>query len=170
MKRYFFLLSKFILVTTLVLVLFLSYFNVSKDLKSEDIPYIEFYLEGIEIQNLSELQYEDELSLIKKIQSRLLEISPKGEIGIPHNQERRPKDLFQFGEGLCYDRSFTLELIFKKIGFSTRHVGLFEDIPNQNSILDLTQKGISSHAITEVKTKKGWLIVDSNKNWLALDS
>ena len=30
--------------------------------------------------------------------------------------------------------------------------------------------GVSSHAVTEVLTSKGWLIVDSNTQWVSTDS
>ena len=30
--------------------------------------------------------------------------------------------------------------------------------------------GVSSHAVTEVLTSKGWLIVDSNAQWVSTDS
>jgi hypothetical protein len=32
----------------------------------------------------------------------------------------------------------------------------------------LTQRGQASHAVTEVKTSKGWMLVDSNTEWIAL--
>jgi hypothetical protein len=32
----------------------------------------------------------------------------------------------------------------------------------------LFRKGQSSHAVTEVKTSKGWMFVDSNTEWIAL--
>jgi len=157
-----------LLITSLFLVI--NFFNVSKAILDEDLPYIEIYLKDIQYKNAEELTFSEQITLINKIQSTVLEINPKGEIGIPHNQARRPMNLYNFGEGLCYDRSFTLELIFQKVGFKVRHVGLFRDLPNQNKFIDLVSKGISSHSISEVKTKKGWIIVDSNKNWIGLDS
>lgn len=158
-----------ILLLIISVLLALAYGSVSKDIIDEDKYYIDLYLKDVEVVNGENLTYERQIEIIEKVQSNVLSISPKGEIGIPLGRPRRPKDLFLMGEGLCYDRSFTLELIFQKLGFLTRHVGLFKDDPELNKLKDLTKKSISSHSITEVKTKKGWLIVDSNKYWLGLD-
>ena len=147
-----------------------NFFNVSKTILDEDIPYLEIYLKDIQYKNAQELTFSEQITLINKIQAAVLEINPKGEIGIPHNQPRRPMNLYNFDGGLCYDRSFTLELIFQRVGFKVRHVSLFKDVLNQNKFIDLVSKGISSHSVSEVKTKKGWLLVDSNKNWIGLDS
>ena len=146
------------------------YFNVSKVILDEDLPFIKIYQKDIQDVNAEELTYNHQIILIKKIQQNVLEINPKTETGIPEGQPRRPENLINFKGGLCFDRSFSLELIFQKFGFDVRHVSLFRDIPNQNKFIDLATKGLSSHSITEVKTKKGWLIVDSNKNWIGLDS
>lgn len=145
------------------------YFNTSKVILDEDLPFIKIFQKDIKDINAQNLTYNQQITLIKKIQENVLKISPKTENGIPQGQSRRPRDLINFQGGLCFDRSFTLELIFQKFGFDVRHVNLYRDIPNQSKFIDLLSKGISSHSVTEVKTKKGWLIVDSNKNWLGLD-
>jgi len=146
------------------------YFNVSKVILDEDLPFIKIYQKDIQNVNAEKLTFNQQIILIKKIQQNVLEINPKTETGISQGQPRRPEDLINFKGGLCFDRSFSLELIFQKFGFDVRHVSLFRDILNQNKFIDLATKGVSSHSVTEVKTKKGWLIVDSNKNWIGLDS
>jgi len=161
---------KKIIIVLFFLLGIIVYHSVSKAVRHKDMKYISIYLKGIDLpEDPQDLSYEEQINLIILIQANVLRISPKGEVGIPHKKERRPENLYLFGQGLCYDRSFTLELIFVYLGFETRHVGLFRDDPNFNTLKDLTKKGISSHSITEVLTKNGWLIIDSNKLWIGLD-
>ena len=96
---------------------------------------------------------EEQIELIKSVQSNVLTISPVGK-GVPYFKERRPKDLYEFGEGLWYDRSFVMELIFQYLGFKTRHVNLYADKFETSTFSEMTTKGIPSHAIREIKTKK----------------
>jgi hypothetical protein len=141
--------------------------NVSQDLTDEDVEYITLYLKGVEHPKASTLAFDQQIALIKQVQQNVLNMTPKGQ-GIPENMERRPKDLYHFGEGLCYDRSFVLELIFNHLGFETRHVSLFEDRKEVSSFRELTTRGVRSHAISEIKTVEGWLIIDSNYEWIGL--
>ena len=70
-------------------------------------------------------------------------------------------------EGLCYDRSRTMDKAFDYIGLEARHVYLLyrEDRGYWSAMIHYGQ---ASHAITEVKTSKGWMFVDSNTEWIAL--
>ncbi len=158
-----------LLILPVLVLLTVAIHNVPKKVNVEDIEYISKYLEPVGVEK-SPVNYsaKEEIAVIKKIQESVLKISPAGK-GIPQGSERRPKDLFTHGEGLCYDRSFTLELIFQSLGFDTRHVSLFEDNLQFSTLKELSSKGTLSHAATEVKTKNGWLIVDSSYPWLALD-
>ena len=153
----------------LVLVAVIWYHNVPKNISAEDMTYIKIYLQDVDPEiKAAQLSYDEQIELIKTVQSNVLQISPVGE-GVPFSQERRPKDLYEFGEGLCYDRSFVMELIFQHLGFRTRHVSLYKDLPEMSTLTEMTTKQIKSHAISEVETKKGWLIIDSNLKWIGLD-
>ena len=69
--------------------------------------------------------------------------------------------------GLCYDRSRTLDKAFSYMGFESRHVFLL--FREDRSFLGaLLHRGHPSHAVTEVKTSRGWMFVDSNSPWIAL--
>ncbi|MCB0447863.1 MAG: hypothetical protein KDD03_10190, partial [Gelidibacter sp.] len=127
------------------------------------------YLKDINKNTLaSQLSYEEQVNLIKSVQFNVLHTSPSGD-GIPMDHERRPKDLYESGQGLCFDRSFVMELIFQHLGFETRHVCLFKDCPEKSTFIELTSENTENHAISEIKTKKGWLIVDSNDEWVGID-
>jgi hypothetical protein len=119
------------------------------------------------------LEYEAELALISRVQRLVLAKAPDGE-GVPEYQRREPADLFRFGSGSCYDRSRTFDKLFAWLGFETRHVFLvFSEDPVTSERTPVWRSLVTSrspsHAVTEVKTKAGWLVVDSNSAWISLN-
>lgn len=146
---------------------FLSYSSVDNSLTSDDMEYIPLYLSGISPLPISR-NYSDELDFIKSVQQLVLNIAFNND-GVPLGQKREPKQLFHRKSGLCYDRSRVIEKILRYSSFSTRHISMYEKEKHNSSILTLLTSGVSSHAVSEVLTSKGWLIVDSNSAWLSLD-
>ncbi len=109
--------------------------------------------------------YEKEIALILAVQAKVFQLAPLGE-GIPKFVDREPADLMRTGHGLCYDRSRTFDKLYSYLGFETRHVFiLFKE--GRDFLPALLRQGQSSHAVTEVKTSRGWLVVDSNATWIA---
>ena len=53
--------------------------------------------------------------------------------------------------------------------FETRHIALFSTQETGSAMRSLLTPGVASHAVTEVRTKRGWLVVDSNAPWVSLD-
>ena len=112
------------------------------------------------------LSFDEEISLIKEVQFDVFKRAPLGQ-GIPENQSREPADLMKAKQGLCYDRSRTFDKVFNYLGFETRHVYILykENKPFYSAILHSGQK---SHAVTEVRTVKGWVMVGSNIPFVAV--
>ena len=112
------------------------------------------------------LTFEQEIAMIRHVQKQVFKRAPLGN-GIPEYESREPSDLMRFGQGLCFDRSRTFDKAFTYLGLPARHVYLLyrEDKP---FLIALFNYGQASHAITEVKTTRGWLYVDSNTDWIAL--
>jgi hypothetical protein len=121
----------------------------------------------LKIADYSNLSYEEELELIIEAQNRVLEIAPVHD-GIPLDQAREPKQLFLRKKGLCYDRSRTIEKILRYYGFATRHIAVFSTEFSGSAFRSMLIKFVPSHAVTEVKTQKGWLVVDSNFRWISI--
>ena len=148
--------------------LILSYHEVNNSITEEDKLFIAKYLE--DITSLEEHStYKEELEFIRKVQNSVLTIAPLHK-GLPYDTEREAKDLFLATEGLCYDRSRVIEKILRFSGFETRHISIYPTKKTGSSIISLITPKISSHAVTEVLTKKGWVVVDSNDPWLAIDT
>ncbi len=145
----------------------LSYHEVDNSLTKEDRQYIPLYLSDIDPlpENPS---YRDELNFIIAVQSSVLKIAPRNE-GLPFGQRREPKELYIAKSGWCYDRSRVIEKILRFSGFEARHIAIYSTEKTGSTISALMTPGVSSHAVTEVLTRKGWLIVDSNAAWVSTD-
>lgn len=145
----------------------LYYHAVDNSLSEDDKRYIPKYL--INVGPLPENPtYSDELDYILSVQHSVLEIAENKD-GIPFDQGREPKDVYESKTGLCYDRSRVIEKILRYSGFKTRHVSIYSKVGIDCSLKALIKPGISSHAVTEVLTRSGWLIVDSNSLWVSTD-
>jgi hypothetical protein len=110
----------------------------------------------------------DDLSVIQAVQRAVLALVP-GEDGIPFDHARELRDLYIARTGLCYDRSRAIEMILRYLGFHARHVFLFSRAPNRSWLASFVTVRVPSHAVTEVLTREGWLVVDSNAAWISLD-
>ena len=114
------------------------------------------------------MNFEVQVAFIRRVQDAVLGEVPVN-AGIPHGQPREPDDLLARGKGLCFDRSRFIEKALRHHGFKTRHIAIYSTQETGSALLSLLTPQISSHAVTEVKTSRGWLVVDSNERWLSLD-
>jgi arylamine N-acetyltransferase len=71
-------------------------------------------------------------------------------------------DLYEAKRGLCYDRSRAIEKVLSHLGFEVRHAAVYSTKKTGRLAAFLTPK-TQSHAVTEVKTEHGWLVIDSNR-------
>lgn len=140
-----------------------TYTNVSVEVTAEDVQVFESL--GLKKPNVS-LTFEQQMALIRKVQYEVFKRAPPGKF-IPDYQPREPADLMRYGQGQCFDRSRTFDKALSWLGMETRHVFLLYR-ENKSFFSAATEPGHRSHAVTEVKTSKGWMVVDSNYEWIAL--
>ncbi len=147
----------------LVFVALATYTNVPIHVTSEDQAV--FTEMGL-LKPRGALSFEQQIAIIRKVQLDVFKRAPLGD-GIPEYQLREPADLMRFGQGLCFDRSRTFDKVFTYLGLESRHVYVLfkENTPLWRALF---RRGHPSHAVTEVKTSKGWIFVDSNTPWVAL--
>jgi Transglutaminase-like superfamily len=107
--------------------------------------------------------YQKELDLIRYVQAQVLARSPENR-SIPKGQTRELADVMREGRGLCFDRSRAIEKALESLGFETRHVAVY------GSLLAALLPGIASHALSEVRTTRGWMLVDSVSLWIGIDA
>ena len=145
----------------------LYYHSVDNSLTKDDYEYIPKYLNNI-TQISKESTYKEELDFISSVQRSTFDIvSVSG--SIPINQQREPKELYFAKVAGCSERSRLIEKILRYSGFKTRHIAVYSKEKTHSSIKSLITPDNLSHATSEVLTKKGWLVVDSNHPWVAID-
>ena len=141
---------------------------VDNSLTEEDIRYIPQYL--IDVDPLpQDPTYTEQLSFIVSVQDSVLDMAPRN-VALPLFEKREPKELYEQKIGLCFDRSRVIEKILRYSGFKTRHVFILSMEKTGSVIKSLIYPRTSSHAVTEVLTKNGWLVVDSNTPWISTDT
>jgi len=76
---------------------------------------------------------------------------------------------FNERRGQCFDRSVLLEKFFMEAGFKIRHIyTFFKHGGGPIASSAFFKKGLSSHAMFEIKTKEGWMAVGTNSDWIGL--
>lgn len=111
--------------------------------------------------------FADQVSTILAVQDAVLSTAPENK-GIPFDRPRELADLYEARKGLCFDRSRAIEKILSHLGFEVRHAAVYSTKDTGNRIVSLVTQGTPSHAVTEVKTDRGWIVVDSNNRWIGL--
>ena len=111
--------------------------------------------------------FKNEIAFVTALQNNVLQEIAHKEIPLEYFGDLH----FYFTEkkGYCYDRAVLLEKFLKYNGFSFRHLYLYFGEENQTpAFSSLFKKGLASHALLEVKTKKGWMVIGTNANWIGL--
>ncbi|MFW5833133.1 MAG: transglutaminase domain-containing protein [Pseudomonadota bacterium] len=109
--------------------------------------------------------FDDQLRAIQSVQDAALTLAPH-DAAIPFGQPREPCDLWRLGFGQCFDRSRFLEKAFRELGLETRYAAVYSTARTNSRLKSLLTPGIASHAVVEVRTARGWMLVDSNMRWL----
>jgi hypothetical protein len=112
--------------------------------------------------------FEGEVAAILAVQNAVLTLAPK-DAAIAFDRPREPKDLYELGHGLCFDRSRVIEKLLGWLGFTTRHVSIY-GTKDSSALVALLTPESPSHAVSEVLTQKGWMAIDSNRRWIGLDA
>lgn len=157
--------GKLSIVVLLAIVFLVMLHNVPKKLtKSDKASLTKIF--GPELVDGEQLNFEEQIAYINRMVNILHDNYVVG-VPISYRESREPESLIENGGGLCYDFSRTIEKYLINNGFATRHVAVYLD---QGGFWQtITYKGAYSHSLTEVKTKNGWMIVDSNLKFYALD-
>jgi hypothetical protein len=145
----------------------LSYHSVDNTLSEEDKQYIPMYLKTVPPLP-AVATYADQLAFIASVQRSVLDVAPTNG-RLPFGQKREPKELYVARTGLCFDRSRVIEKILRYSGFETRHIAIYSISRTGSKAKSLIIPQVPSHAVTEVLTNEGWLVVDSNAPWVSVD-
>ena len=146
--------------------------NVPKSPTHDDIRVIHAMLEERGAGDLIgrvPATFEQEIDFIAAAQDAVLARAPENK-GLPMGSTREPKSLYNARYGLCYDRSRAIEKALTLFGFKVRHINAYSTDETGSAIVSLLTPQVDSHAVTEVETSRGWLLVDSNERWISLDA
>ena len=111
--------------------------------------------------------FTEQVAIILAVQDAVLKAAPTNK-GIPTGHSRELGDLLRLRYGLCYDRSRAIETVLRYRGFEVRHVAIYRTVEAASPLIALISPGTESHAVTEVHTLRGWMLVDSNSRWVGL--
>jgi hypothetical protein len=111
--------------------------------------------------------FEQEIAFISTVQDRVLSAAPSDR-EIPEGQSRELTQLIRAGHGLCFDRSRAIETVLRTYGFEARHAAIYSTAKTGSALKSLVTPQVQSHALSEVKTSRGWMLVDSNSRWIGL--
>ena len=115
----------------------------------------------------SPLIFQEEIERIVAAQDAVLARAPDNR-GLPMGFSREPTVLYEARYGLCYDRSRAIEKVLQMHGFDVRHIAVYST-RDRPAWMSLLTPQISSHAVTEVHTQRGWLVIDPDNRWTSLD-
>ena len=104
---------------------------------------------------------------IAYIQKRILKQVPHTE-RIPTNTSREPYSVLKHGHGHCHDRARLLAKIYRWLGYDVRQAYILGSENHAFALQSLLTPGAASHALLDVRTKRGWLAVGTNHRWLGI--
>lgn len=146
----------------------LFYCRVDNRITDEDPLYIGKILEDGRVPSFhGQGSFDHEATFIGAVQKAVIQRIAPGEC-LPRGTPREPKDVYLAGCGESYDRSRVIEKALRTSGFTTRHVMVFSQKAAMSRLRTLLSGGLQSHSLTEVKTARGWLVVDPDDPWLSL--
>lgn len=143
--------------------------DVSTALTQEDAAYAERMLRDTghgDVLTKAPRSFEDQIRTVLAVQDAVLSIASEN-VGLPLGAPRELRELYQAKQGLCYDRSRAIEKVLSHLGLQVRHAAVYATT-DANVFRALLTPRTRSHAVTEVKTERGWLLIDSNKRWIGL--
>jgi hypothetical protein len=116
----------------------------------------------------SSASFAEQIDILKRLQETAFLASPKT-APIPIFHRREPKDIYLTRKALCFDRSRLIEKLAAYAGFPAHHISIYES-QDWPGIVALFTPRRTSHAVSGIKTDRGWIVVDSTSRWIALTS
>ncbi len=114
--------------------------------------------------------FELERKFIESLQAHTFESLESKLYPIPTDSVGSMRFYFNQREGACYDRAIFMEKFLEIAGFDTRHLYIwFPPKEEKNSWTSLLKKKLHSHALLEVKTLRGWMVVETFTRFIAID-
>lgn len=111
-----------------------------------------------------------QVAVIRKIVEGVIAETQSGAeetIYIRNRQKRLAQDIINKKSSICYDRSWLIESLAERAGYPARRVFLLAS-STTNSRPGFFSKNVISHAMSEIRTEKGWVLVENQEPWLGV--
>ena len=157
---------------SLLLCIIFIFVNKKPQLTRLDKTYIDSFLSEWKIKETPQqvhVSFDSEASFIQKLVTSVVSTIQHNEISF--KEFGNIKYYYKNRKGQCFDRSILLEKIFKYYDFNFRHVFIYflKKSTQEPHVIDFFRKSTLSHAVTEVETKAGWVVIDSNTDCIGID-
>jgi hypothetical protein len=164
---------KFLLISLLAAVLLVFLFDGYPRVNRSDRLYIDSFLSIWKMkidQAQLHLDFELERKFIESLQAHTFDELESKLHPIPTDSVGSLRFYFNQREGACYDRAIFMEKFLEVAGFDTRHLYIwFPPRGEKNSWTSLINKKLHSHALLEVKTLRGWMVIETFSRFIAID-
>jgi hypothetical protein len=153
----------------LLVVWILAYHQVDNSVTDEDRQYLGliFNLGGVEPLP-PQADHQRLINFIVEVNKAVLAASPEAKPIAPGGP-RGPRELYQSRTGGSHDRCRVMEKAFIMHGLTIRHALVYPSSPAGGNPGAAGEPTAEAYAVCEVLTPQGWLLVDADNPWLALD-
>jgi hypothetical protein len=150
-----------------------AFINKKPVVSQDDKVFIQKFLKDWQMEAdplVPHSSFENEVLFLQKIQRKVVSDIKHKVISPEHFGVVNYYYTNRVGE--CYDRAVLLEKLMDYFNFKYRHVFIY--YVRENGQLKVTEPGdflkakTNSHALLEVKTSRGWMVMDSNTDCLGL--
>jgi len=118
-----------------------------------------------------------EVDLAYLVQQAVFDVAPfekrdpdGRKVALPMGRKRELSDLIAAGSGYCFDRSRAIETILRLHGLEVRHAALFSTAETGSALRSLVTRDVGSHALSEMRTERGWMAIDSNFRFVGVSA
>jgi len=146
------------------LLLAVAYLSRVPPYQDEEVLYFQNKLPAL--SNRSN-EFTNQVKIIKKIINLVINSTPpegSETIYIQNRQPRTAQNVVEAKSTICYDRSWLIETLAEKQGYPARRVFLLAN-ENSNSKPWIFSRNAISHAMSEIYTEKGWVLVENQEIW-----
>jgi hypothetical protein len=119
--------------------------------------------------------FQAEVDLAYLVQQVVFDVAPfekrnsdGRKVALPTGSRRELSDLAATRNGQCFDRSRAIEMLLRLHGLKVRHVSIFAIRDGYTPLGALLNRSSPSHSLSEVKTERGWMTIDSNFRFVGL--
>lgn len=159
----------FVVISTLIIFICLLFFQTKPATSIDDQKIIRHLLSTYNIPKNKEESFAAQIKQIMLVQKAVIDISGESYTTRNNHRAKGAAELYKTKNGICYDNSYVMEQIFKELGYEYRHVFWLFIPADQPYLMSFFSNTVRSHASVEVKTKKGWMHVESLSRYIGLD-